>query len=335
MWARLGVVCRVRDFQEYLNLQRRTFVQYYRCLSTSLLNKENLDEDSNFLIMPPSALDRLTGLNIEFPMLFQIKNPSTELATHCGVLEFIADEGFIHMPSRLMAHLGIQENEVVLVRNTRLPTATFVKLRPHTTDFLGVSHHKELLEYNIRNKFQCLTAGETIAVAEGDRRFYLDLLETRPADAVCTLNTDCEVDFAPPLDYVEPPRAPAPAPVASSQGSGEPPQFTGVAARMDGKPVEQPPPAPVPAGGRHSDQPRQPAQFTGVAMRMDGKQVELPPPPTPSPAAASAGALGAPKRKIRFDAPAAGSGVSKGKEGAGAGKEQEKWFSGTQYSLKD
>ena len=43
-----------------------------------------------------------------------------------------------------MAHLGVQENELVLVRNTLLPTATFVKLQPHTTDFLDVSQHKEL-----------------------------------------------------------------------------------------------------------------------------------------------------------------------------------------------
>jgi len=44
----------------------------------------------------------------------------------------------------LMEHLGVQENELVLVRNTLLPTATFVKLQPHTTDFLDVSQHKEL-----------------------------------------------------------------------------------------------------------------------------------------------------------------------------------------------
>lgn len=49
--------------------------------------------------MPTSALDRLENLNIAYPQLFQIKNPSTERVTHCGVLEFNADEGFIHMPS--------------------------------------------------------------------------------------------------------------------------------------------------------------------------------------------------------------------------------------------
>ncbi|CAO2180882.1 unnamed protein product [Urochloa humidicola] len=229
-----------------------------------------------------------------------------------------------------MARLGVQENEIVLVRNTKLPAATYVKLRPHTTDFLGVSHHKELLEYNFR-KFRCLTAGETIAVTEGDRRFYLDVLEARPADAVGTIDTDCEVDFAPPLDYVEPP---APVPVASPGVGGEPSRFTGVAVRMDGKPVEMPPAA------AQGEQPRRPAaQFTGVAVRMDGKPVEMPQPePSPAAAAASASAPGAPKRKIRFDKPkptAAAAGASKSTPEKGAGKEQDKRFTGTQYSLKD
>jgi ubiquitin fusion degradation protein 1 len=175
-------------------------------------------------------------------------------------------------------------------------------------------------------------------VTEGERRYYLDVLEARPADAVRTIDTDCAVDFAPPLDYVEPEPAPAPAPAAvASQANAKLSRFTGVAARMDGKPVEQAPPAPVPVG-RQGDQPRKPAQFTGVAARMDGKPVKRPP-PAPSPAAASAGALGAPKSKVRFgDPPSAagrgnGNGVSKAE--AAGGKEQEKRFVGTQYSLKD
>ncbi|CAD6239608.1 unnamed protein product [Miscanthus lutarioriparius] len=281
------------DFEEYLRLQSQTFVQYYRCLPLSLLKKENADEDGNRVIMPLSALDRLARLNIQYPMLFQIKNPSTERVTHCGVLEFVSDEGFIHMPSWLMAHLGVLENEIVLVRSTSLPKATFIKLQAHTKDFLNVPHPREMLEYNF-GKFPCVTAGETIAVTEGERRYYLDVLEAQPADAVCSLDTDCAVDFAPPLDYVEPPPH-----VVASKGSDDPPQ---------------------------------PARFTGVAARMDGKPVEQQ--PTPSPAAAvNAVAPGVPKRKVRFGGPsAAGSGVSKSKE-EGAGKEQEKQFTGTQYSL--
>jgi ubiquitin fusion degradation protein 1 len=43
-----------------------------------------------------------------------------------------------------MAHLGVPENEIVLVRSTSLPKATFMKLQPHTKDFLHVPNPKEL-----------------------------------------------------------------------------------------------------------------------------------------------------------------------------------------------
>uniref|UniRef100_A0A804LUD8 Ubiquitin fusion degradation protein UFD1 N-terminal subdomain 1 domain-containing protein n=1 Tax=Zea mays TaxID=4577 RepID=A0A804LUD8_MAIZE len=84
----------------------------------SLLHKENVDEDSLWVIMLLSPFDQLGGLKIEYSMLFQIKNPNTERVTRCSVLEFVANEGFIHMPSRLMAHLGDLENEIVLLRST-------------------------------------------------------------------------------------------------------------------------------------------------------------------------------------------------------------------------
>lgn len=48
--------------------------------------------------MPPSALDQLTRLNIVYPMLFKLTNLRAGLVTHCGVLEFVADEGKIYLP---------------------------------------------------------------------------------------------------------------------------------------------------------------------------------------------------------------------------------------------
>jgi ubiquitin fusion degradation protein 1 len=48
--------------------------------------------------MPPSALDRLASLHIEYPMLFEVHNAAAERTSHCGVLEFIAEEGMIYMP---------------------------------------------------------------------------------------------------------------------------------------------------------------------------------------------------------------------------------------------
>lgn len=48
--------------------------------------------------MPPSALDQLTRLNVEYPMLFKLTNGKKSRTTHAGVLEFVADEGKIYIP---------------------------------------------------------------------------------------------------------------------------------------------------------------------------------------------------------------------------------------------
>lgn len=50
------------------------------------------------VIMPPSALEQLTRLNINYPMLFKLTNKKTLRVTHSGVLEFVADEGKVFLP---------------------------------------------------------------------------------------------------------------------------------------------------------------------------------------------------------------------------------------------
>ena len=38
------------------------------------------------------------SLQIDYPMLFELNNPNAGRVTHCGVLEFVADEGLIYLP---------------------------------------------------------------------------------------------------------------------------------------------------------------------------------------------------------------------------------------------
>jgi len=38
------------------------------------------------------------SLQIEYPMMFKVENRRGGRHTHCGVLEFIADEGLAYMP---------------------------------------------------------------------------------------------------------------------------------------------------------------------------------------------------------------------------------------------
>lgn len=50
------------------------------------------------------------SLHIEYPMLFKVESRSTGRSTHCGVLEFSADEGMVYMPywvRKILAQLAI------------------------------------------------------------------------------------------------------------------------------------------------------------------------------------------------------------------------------------
>ena len=56
--------------------------------------------------MPPSALEQLTRLNITYPMLFKLTNSKKNRTTHCGVLEFVADENKVYIPYWVIDHLS-------------------------------------------------------------------------------------------------------------------------------------------------------------------------------------------------------------------------------------
>jgi ubiquitin fusion degradation protein 1 len=81
------------------------FTQEYFVLSTGLAGKDSDSGDKIYL--PPSALDKLARMNVEYPMLFEATNTALGNKTHCGVLEFSADEGYCYMPYWMMQNLGV------------------------------------------------------------------------------------------------------------------------------------------------------------------------------------------------------------------------------------
>lgn len=62
------------------------------------------------------------------------------------------------------------------------------------------------LETTLRN-YSCLTTGDSIMVPYNNKKYYIDIVEAKPTSAISIIETDCEVDFAPPLDYKEPERS--------------------------------------------------------------------------------------------------------------------------------
>ncbi|GKV24096.1 hypothetical protein SLEP1_g33751 [Rubroshorea leprosula] len=226
-----------------------SFEQSYRCYPASFIEKPQI-ESGDKIIMPPSALDRLASLHIDYPMLFELRNDAATRVSHCGVLEFIAEEGMIYMPYWMMENLLLQEGDIVRVKNITLPKGTYVKLQPHTKDFLDISNPKAILETTLRN-YSCLTTGDSIMVAYNNKKYYIDIIETKPSNAISIIETDCEVDFAPPLDYKEPERPAATVPSSKTPSQDEEAAvetepkftpFTGSGRRLDGKSLTYQPP---------------------------------------------------------------------------------------------
>lgn len=172
------------------------------------------------IIMPPSALSTMTELELESPWTFVLSGTgrSRSRKTHAGVVEFIADEGKVYLPSWIMRTLELQDGDPIHIQGARLPKGKFVKLQPQTVDFLEISDPKAVLEQALRN-YPTLTPGDIIEISYNCLTFEILIMEVQPnAEGISIFETDLEVDFAPPKGYVEPtPQARAPPPTMASK----------------------------------------------------------------------------------------------------------------------
>ena len=80
---------------------------------------------------------------------------------------------------QMMQNLLLQEGDLVNIRSANLPKGRFVKLQPHTKDFLDISNPRAVLETTLRG-FSCLTVGDTICLHYNNKRFYIDIIEAKP-----------------------------------------------------------------------------------------------------------------------------------------------------------
>jgi len=258
--------------------RNRVFSDSFRCHSVSLLAAEQqrdpaLLEYSDKIILPPSCLEKLAQLEITYPMIFELANPNyLQRRLHCGVLEFIAQEGMVYLPYWMMENMHLNEGDIVHLRSANIQKGRFVKLQPQTTDFIKISNPKAVLEQSLRN-FAALTKGETFRILYNKKKYDIGVVEVKgqqgpfppgSAEAVCIIEADVEVDFAAPADYVEPPR---PSPPSASPLASSP---------LQKSPVLQPMSAVNLDGDSSDDESAKPAPFVGAGFRLDGKPIKAP-----------------------------------------------------------
>ena len=109
----------------------------------------------------------------------------------------------------MLETLSLEPGDLLQIKSTDLPSGQFVKLQAQSTSFLDISDPKAVLENAFRN-FSCLTVGDIFTFAYNDSVYSMKVLETKPGiaakGAISVLETDLEVDFAPPVGYEEPKR---------------------------------------------------------------------------------------------------------------------------------
>lgn len=257
---------------------RTVFEEQYHCFSVAVSGRSHL-EDGDKILLPPSALDTLARMSVAYPMLFELKNATLGKRTHCGVLEFTAEEGRCYLPFWMMQGLFMEEGALITVKNVMLPKATFVKLQAQNVDFLKITNPKAVMEVALR-KFTCLTKGDVICMPYAGKNYYLEATEVMPGGAASIVEADFNVDFDEPVGYQQ-----------SEYGIAERAAKEKLAQEAEAKKV----PVPVPASQLQKAYAAEEATaaapkfqpFQGTSYRIDGKS--KPHKASDSPAAGSTG----------------------------------------------
>ena len=166
---------------------------------------------SNKILLPESMLFELTKDNhdsLEQKLYFKVSNKDTQYGEVCGVHEFSAPPGVVNLPYHIMESCSLEEGSTVQVDLLSPPKGNFMKIRLHNSkEFSKLSNPKAVLEKIMSRDYPVVTQGQTIALnyVELNKVFMVDVVETKPSEIIEIINTDINVDFDKPLDYVEPP----------------------------------------------------------------------------------------------------------------------------------
>jgi ubiquitin fusion degradation protein 1 len=178
---------------------------------------------SNKIFLPESMLYEFK--QEPFPLYFKLTQPDYGVSTVCGVEEFTAPPGCFIVPHRIMEHLLICDGQNIDIQLCHPLKGTYLNLKPRKTAFIELSNPKAVLERFLSKDYPVVSVGDTISINHVDKIYHIDVVECKPGNSIDILNTDVNLDFSTPTDYVEPPK------ITNSiqeQTKDDLPQITGV-----------------------------------------------------------------------------------------------------------
>jgi len=155
-----------------------------------------------------ALMSRFGDRTLPSPLIFEIQaiNSPGRRTSHCGVLEFSADQATAFLPTWMMRNLNLREGGDVQLKLKELPQATSIVFQPLKYTFTQIPTPKLALEHALRG-FTALTCGDTISIRIGDESHDLVVQDLKPdtkipgaKNAGCVVNAQLAVDFLPPLE---------------------------------------------------------------------------------------------------------------------------------------
>ena len=166
-------------------------------------NATNLEGDN--VIVPQRILEDIQDIE-RAEYRFVVKRGLGSQTICCKVEEFCpTNDSNIYMPSWMMHNLYLNDMDEVTISllESEISIAKKIIVQPHDSVFLTLQNHKSVLEESLK-KFSTLTVGTSISISHNEEAFSLSVVGLDPAHQyVSLIDTDVEVEFMPPLDYVE------------------------------------------------------------------------------------------------------------------------------------
>jgi len=159
---------------------------------------------SNKIFLPESMLYKYE--KEQFPLYFKLTQPEYGVSTVCGVEEFTGPPGCFVVPHRIMEHLLICDGQNIDVQLCHPLKGSYIKLKPRKTAFIELSNPKAVLERFMSKDYPVISVGDTLSINHLDTIYHIDVVECQPGNSINILNTDVNLDFDTPADYVEPPK---------------------------------------------------------------------------------------------------------------------------------
>ena len=176
---------------EHFRLQVRSMA-----LHPTIDNPQKYDL-SHFCVLPVSVLEKIDNANLidNTPFCFKIDTELMVRDIYVSVLEFTAEEGFIHLPKILMDNCFVEDYEAVTIQYIEAPKGSEIILQPENDSFYDIENNKELLENWISQNYKILQLGDRIGFQYNNEDIFMEITHLEPCDVILAHDTEMVLDY--------------------------------------------------------------------------------------------------------------------------------------------